>query len=89
MELTYEYKGKKFDYEVCPTIDDIIDYLTPSYTKFSEEELNAYQFGTRKVISQNWFDIEKIEKDEFFIKYMKEKYEADAIAFYKENYEED
>lgn len=79
--LTYNFGGEHYYYYHEVVYEDITDYLTPS-GKDLEMEL-TYQAGIIKVIREFGINADNVENDEYFIKYLHEKYKDLA----KEKYE--
>jgi len=101
MYLTFSFKTKShgtdpvyeeeyfdtedFDWEYSPTIDDFMEFVLPSKEIFKGEERANYKAGLR--YAEDYLDWEKLEEDEDFIDFLKEKYESKAYADYLEEKE--
>lgn len=73
----------EFDYEVDVSYDDIFDYLKPhDFEKWSEELKKAYIRGFDALWDNDLVDnemlSESLENDDYFIEFMKERYEDEA-----------
>ena len=99
-EVYTKVKDVKYDYEVDVKIQDIVDYLIPFHlTKKKEKtreeitELGLANFYMTKAIDElityARCDLEELESDEYFVEFMKERYEDEAWESFQEENEDD
>ena len=83
MIVTYEFeragdpqKKVRFEHDIEPATDDVIDYFAADDSKAA--------FKTAKIMMQ-YLDWDELENDEWFIEFMRDRYESDARdAFMRE-----
>lgn len=76
MTITYEFKTAqdaqntiKFDYDIEPTSDDIIDYFA------ADDSKGAWK--TAKIMT-SYLDWDKLESDEWYVDFIRDRYEGEA-----------
>lgn len=88
MTITYEFKTAqdaqntiKFDYDVEPTADDVIDYFLADDSKGAWKTAN---------IMRKFLDWSKLESDEWYVDFIRDRYEDKAReAFMRETQADD
>jgi len=96
-----ETKDIDYDYDRDVTVDDLVEYLLPIDIKKqphrAEEKgwgkiylTKAFEFMLEHGIEINGGDLEdELERDEYFVEYMHDKYEEEAFEEWEEYYNEE
>ena len=67
-------------YRVSIGLDDIFEYICPSiYRHLSKPEQDAYYDAIRHLYVLDLIDLEQLEDDDDFIRFMTDKYRDDAL----------
>ena len=86
-------KEKKMDvdynYDCEVTTDDIVEYLAPSikFTDLTMKDILNQECGIRKAVALLGINKEKLEDNEDFIEFLKQKYENKALEEFNEGNE--
>lgn len=77
-----------YDYYKSVSYDDIIDYLTPNVLRENESEI--YHRAIRHTLTNlnDYIDFDSLGEDEYFVEYLKDKYEQEALESWEEENEE-
>lgn len=80
-------KNVEYDYDVSVSEDDIVEYLLPDpkYCKITDNEIAHQSCGIRKAVRMLGIDEDKLEDNDDFVEFLKERYEDKAVE--KFNYE--
>ena len=81
-----EYGEVEYEYYIDVTINDLIAYLTPDKFDTLGERMN-YKLGLKKMFEfldeNGCIELEELETDEYFVKFMYERHEKNAMEEYK------
>lgn len=80
-------KNVEYDYDVSVSEDDIVEYLTPNpkHTDLTMRDILNQECGIRKAVRMLGIDEDKLEDNDDFVEFLKERYEDEAVE--KFNYE--
>ena len=68
-----------YDYEVSISEEDIIDYLAPiHFEKLNQDFQYGFETAISYVVGGDLINFGELEDDEYFIKFMTEKYQDEA-----------
>lgn len=74
-------KNVEYDYDVSVSEDDIVDYLTPNprHTDLTMRDILNQECGIRKAVRMLGIDEDKLEDNQDFVEFLKERYEDRAV----------
>jgi hypothetical protein len=80
-------KNVEYDYDVSVSEDDIVEYLTPNpkYSGLPIKDILNQECGIRKAVRMLGINEDKLEDNDDFVEFLKERYEDKAVE--KFNYE--
>jgi len=87
--INYNFNGTMFAYDVLVSEEDFCDYLLPKsiITTYSmtDKEIVAYREGIKKVLKNFDLDADKLEENDYFVEFLKTRYEEIARQEFEEN----
>ena len=76
-----------YDYYATITEDDIIDYLVPSTLREDDEKVYRRAIGHTITNLHDYINYDELAEDEFFVEFIKERYEEKAREQFDEENE--
>lgn len=88
--VNYKKELENVDYNYIATIteEDIEDYLMPSILRNTDDEA-LYRRAIRHTLSNIYVDYDKLEEDEYFVAFIKQRYYEQAEQEMLDYYDED
>lgn len=96
-----ETRDVDYEYDRGVTVDDLVEYLLPIDTKKQPDRVEEKSWGKIYLVKGIEFMLEhgvelnggdledELERDEYFVKYMHDKYEEKAFEEWEEYYNEE
>lgn len=81
--IKYEFDNKIYNYDYVLDYKDLEEYLLPPAYKGKVIE-DSYRAGIRKALSECGINEDRVSSDEYFIAFIKERYEEIAREQYEQ-----